>query len=137
MSLLAINSPKSRFTRVPVLLILILLMRISGYTQEAVYLKNRWTGEYIGGEANQLVLSPAVKKSLWYIERIDDDYIRFRNKSEYYLNVEKGYLEASKVPAGFFSGQWKLTITDGHQLITNRWTGAALHNQNRKQAQKQ
>jgi len=132
MSLLAINSPKSRFTRVPVLLILILLMRISGYTQEAVYLKNRWTGEYIGGEANQLVLSPAVKKSLWYIERIDDDYIRFRNKSEYYLNVEKGYLEASKVPAGFFSGQWKLTITDGHQLITNRWTGAALHNQNRK-----
>ena len=100
--------------------------------QEAVYLKNRWTGEYIGGEASQLVLSPAIKKSLWYIERIDDDYVRLRNKSDQYLNVEKGYLEASKVPAGFFSAQWKLSVIDGHHQISNRWKDIQIHTQNRK-----
>lgn len=114
------------------LFIILLLISQVLPAQEAVYLKNRWTGEYIGGEAGQLVLSPAIKKSLWYIERVDDDFIRLRNKSDYFLNVEKGYLEASKVPAGFFSAQWKLTITDGHQLINNRWTNVSLHTQNRK-----
>jgi len=93
------------------LFIILLLISQVLPAQEAVYLKNRWTGEYIGGEASQLVLSPAIKRSLWYIERVDDDFIRLRNKSDYYLNVEKGYLEAGKVPAGFFSAQWKLTIT--------------------------
>lgn len=100
--------------------------------QEAVYLKNRWSGEYISGAGQQLMLSPAAKKTLWEIERIDDEYIRLRNKDGNYLNIEKGYLEASNVPAGFFSGQWKLTVTDGHQVITNRWKDVQLHNQTLK-----
>ncbi|MBL0336902.1 MAG: RICIN domain-containing protein [Chitinophagaceae bacterium] len=120
-------------------IVLLLTVRLA-VAQDAIYLKNRWTNEYIGYKNMEAAVnaSPALatvsaeKKLLWYIERIDDSYVLLKNKDGFYLNVEKGYLEAGKVPASFFSAQWKLPAAGGYNYIINRWTGVYLNNQNGK-----
>lgn len=123
------------------LFIVALLFSLTGLkAQEAIYLKNHWTNDYIFYGTRQSIrdvtpgfyMSNSERKTLWYIERVDDNYVLLKNKDGLYLNVEKGYLEASNVPPGFFSAHWKLTVTDGYNLIINRWTGVYIHNQNGK-----
>jgi hypothetical protein len=109
--------------------------------QDAVYLKNHWTNNYIGffidpyvkNSVQALHLGYPENKTLWYIERVDDTWIRLRDKDGNYLNVEKGFLQASKVPPGFFSAHWKMPLAGAYNLIINRWTGVYLHNQKMEQ----
>lgn len=103
--------------------------------QDAVYFKCRWTGDYIYCVAKTPSQNPtsnafvnlSVAKTLWFIERVDDTWVRLRTKDSLYLNVEKGKLDAGKVPAAFLSSHWKLPATDGHNLIINRWTGVYIN----------
>ena len=105
--------------------------------QESIYFKSRWTNDYIGywihesipGDKPAFYLSTTEKKTLWFVERVDDTYVLLKNKEGLYLNVEKGYLEASKVPVSFFSAHWKLPAASGYNTIINRWTGVHIHNE--------
>ena len=129
------------FKKISLAIICLLFTAVLLNAQESIYLKNRWTNDYIGFWTNELIknsgqalyLSSSAKKTLWYIERVDDTWVRLRDKDGFYLNVEKGYIEASKVPPAFFSAQWKFSVIDGYNLIINRWTGVYLHNQKMEQ----
>ncbi|MBI5856710.1 MAG: RICIN domain-containing protein [Sphingobacteriales bacterium] len=126
-----------RCTKITLVIMGLLFSTTGLKAQEAIYLKNRWTNEYIGywihesipGGKPAFYMSTTAKKTLWFVERVDDTYVLLKNKEGLYLNVEKGYLEASKVPASFFSAQWKLPAAGGYNTIINRWTGVYIHNE--------
>jgi hypothetical protein len=118
------------------LFITALLFSVTGLkAQEAVYLKSRWTGDYIYCEAktpgpnatSTAFINHSLAKTLWYIERVDDTWVRLRTKDSLYMHVEKGKLDAGKVPATFLSSHWKLPVKDGYNLIINRWTGVYIN----------
>ncbi len=103
--------------------------------QDAIYLKSRWTGDYIYCEAKKpspnatsnAFINHSVAKTLWYIERVDDTWVRLRTKDSLYMHVEKGKLDAGNVPSVFRSSHWKLPVKDGYNLIINRWTGVYIN----------
>ena len=103
--------------------------------QESIYLKSRWTGDYIYCEAKKpspnatsnAFINHSVAKTLWYIERVDDTWVRLRTKDSLYMHVEKGKLDAGNVPSVFRSSHWKLPVKDGYNLIINRWTGVYIN----------
>ena len=132
MQLITVSSIFRRLSKTSLLIAALLFTATCLQAQESMYLKNHWSNEYIGGEGGKVIMSPAPKKTLWFIERVDDMYVRLKNKEGLYLNVEKGYLEASNVSAVFFSGHWKLPAASGYNYIVNRWTGVYIHNQNGK-----
>ncbi len=121
------------------LLIAVLLFSVIGLkAQEAVYFKSRWTSDYIYCVAKNPTQNPtsnafinlSLAKTLWFIERVDDTWVRLKSKEGLYLHVENGKLDASNVPVTFLSSHWKLPVTDGHNLIINRWTGAYINFEN-------
>jgi len=124
-----------RFTKMSLLIAALLFSASMLNAQEAVYFKCRWTGDYIYCVAKNPSQNPtstafvnlSLAKTLWFIERVDDTWVRLRTKDSLYLNVEKGKLDAGKVPAAFLSSHWKLPVTDGHNLIINRWTGVYIN----------
>ena len=124
-----------RFPKISLSTALILFLASALTAQDAVYFKCRWTGDYIYCQAKQpgqnatsnAYVNLSLAKTLWFIERVDDIWVRLRTKDSLYLHVENGKLDASNVPPAFFSSQWKLPVTDGHNLIINRWTGVYIN----------
>ncbi len=124
-----------RLININLLLVVILFSTKELKAQEAVYFKSRWTSDYIYCQAKNPVpatgpnafLTTSLAKTLWYIERVDNTWVRLKTKDGLYLYVESGKLDAGNVPVTFLSSHWKLPLADGHNLIINRYNGTYLN----------
>jgi len=72
-------------------------------------IKNRWKENYISTEDPNAMLSinPQSRASLWIVEPVDQQTIRFRNvANNTYLNIESGRLQSTQIQPGAWSSEW-------------------------------
>lgn len=71
--------------------------------------KNRWKETYISTEDpnSMLSINPQSRASLWIVEPVDQQTVRFRNvANNTYLNIEPGRLQSTQIQPGAWSSEW-------------------------------
>lgn len=93
-----------------------------------VMFKNRYRkGNYITLEGDKtvgkMINNYALNSVYWEIEFVDQQHFRIKKAgTNLYLNMEKGPLACSSVPAGYWTSHWKRTpVGGGFYRIENRY----------------
>lgn len=93
-----------------------------------VMFKNRFRkGNYItfgeGKTAGKEINTLTLESANWEIEFVDQQFFRIKKAgTNLYLNTEKGPLDCSNVPAGYWTSHWKrVAVGGGFYRIENRF----------------
>ena len=100
-------------------------------TGSVYYLKNHWSGAYLGAEGGRAKYDAAIAGAAYeWVMEDQSGFKRFKSVGgNCYLNIENqaAYVECGNVPATYYSGLWSLESVSGYARLKNAWKGTYLN----------